>query len=112
MTTDSELARSLTAAVTAIHGVTAVFPVRAIRQAASEGIASALDIPAPDVVVDVARGADAVTITAHIGASTGRPTPETLAAAADALRAAATAEGVENSMIFVKARLIAKPTPR
>ncbi|RFA12580.1 hypothetical protein B7R21_09540 [Subtercola boreus] len=109
MTTDSDLAQSLTAAVAATSGVTAVFPVKAILHAATEGIAGALDLPAPDVLVDVNRSEDVVTVTAHIGTSAGAPTPETLTAAATALKAAAAAEGIGDSMIFVKARLIAKP---
>ncbi|PPF76798.1 hypothetical protein C5B96_16360 [Subtercola sp. Z020] len=112
MIDDRALARALTDAVLATPGIVAVFPVKPILHAASEGIANALDLDEPEVLVDVDRSDSLLTVTAHVATTSDCSTPEVLGRAAEALRAVAELEGVEPAgsiVVFVKARLIADP---
>ena len=112
MIDDRALAHLLTDAVLATDGVIAVFPVNPILHIASEGIASALDLREPEVLVDVERSETLLTITAHIAATSERPTPRTLGDAAEALWEVARREDSAGGevMVFVKARLIGEPS--
>lgn len=111
MTGETILAERLTRAVAATDGVITIFPTKPILHAATEGIASALDLPVADVLVDVTMADGLTTITAHIGVSADHATPQTLTDAAETLRSVAAGEGFPNTMIFVKARIISRPDP-
>lgn len=115
MTDDAALARQLTDGVLGTPGVTAVFPVQPLLHVASEGIANALDLEAPEVLVDVDRSERLLTITAHVATASDCSTPLTLGAVADAIRDIARREhavGDGDVVVFVKARLIAEPLPQ
>lgn len=134
MIDDKALARMLTDAVLATPGIATVFPVKPILHAASEGIANALDLEEPEVLVDVDRADFLLTVTAHVATTSDGSTPEVLGRAAEALRAVAERVGAapagaasagtaavdaanasasvtptDTVVVFVKARLIADP---
>lgn len=105
MTDDRDLSTRLTDAVSAVDGVSRIFPVQPVREAA----AAVLTARPLDALVDVDRRDDDVTVvTAHVAVSDARGAPETLRAVGDLLHAACTDDGVSADavQIIVQAKVV------
>ncbi|MFB2582792.1 hypothetical protein ACEXQD_16215 [Herbiconiux sp. P15] len=105
--TDETLARELTAAIRAVDGVGAVFRTSPLVDAAAQAIASTLDLPDPDLLLDIESesgidGDGRTTVTVHLSTTAGRPTPETLRAVAALIRSRLIDDGRGRAAIAVK----------
>lgn len=103
------LERRLTDAVLAVPGVTTLFATRPIRHAAVAGVAATLELPGPDLRVDVDRADGVTRVTAHIGVTDEATAPDTLRAVAAEVRSILVEAAIGEVAIDVSVRLIEDP---
>ncbi len=83
---DDALARELTAAIRSIDGVGTIFRTSPLLDAATQTVASTLNLPEPQMTLQVETSADGTAVTVHLSTTTLCPSPGTLRTVAAVLR--------------------------